>query len=965
MIKNPLRKRRHKTTGLRRDGRRTRLRVVEHLESRCLPAIVFITVNPISDAPVADNQPLITDEDRAEPITVSSSDSNSTSLTFTVVMGPTHGTLSAMSDTMTCTIVPNDTDTPGSTCTASVTYTPDPNYNGPDGFTYKVNDGSADSDSATVTITVNAVNDAPGFTKGQDQIVTDDAGPQVIPGWATNFDAGPPDESGQALAFHVTNNRNELFSVQPAIAPDGTLAFTPKTYGRATVWVQLQDDGGTAAGGEDISSVQPFLITVAKTIDGDPKTQRSNAFTFPDADGNLSTVQIAGPGTAGIVLNGGATNNADIELLMLQGTDPLRTKVSVKVQSASGTDNKTFVGSLRGTGLKSFEAPNSDLGTNGIELTGPQGTLKLHDILDGSHISLGGRATDHLKLTANQVGDVDLTLDGIVDQVVVNSWAGGRLHAGMFGTVQAKQGSFGADLIATGRDAKGVSINSVTAKGAFNGSIMSPGALTSLSVQNGSLTGRITAGRVGKITVQGGDAHLDLTTTLAAAALGRSAALDLLKITGGNWLGGTIDLAAGTRAQSISVGGTRNVGGRVLGPLAIDELLDSFSAGSVADGAELEFGAVRNFSLNGDLGETVGNGGELRFTGSVGALKAGKVRTAVTVGGSLESAMVDQVLADFTIGGNVGSLTLGGLSGHLTIEGNVKSLGVNAFLGTLPTDGAGSLTVRGTANLKAKGQPFRFANSTLFTTNADAYQLEQLRRYDQVGSSWMYGTQFQASANIGPERVSHRGTGTLVLDAVGDQQGDGGYCVRATTRDADSVQVGQTVACWRTDARGTHATELALNNELFSVSATLDSPLVAPAQLRLGQVNSSSAPFTASARGEVEDGTIECDVRGRATVTSKLVRLEFVTVPAGSFLAARVEVSVSLQGRAECDFSGEEDEETFTGSFADMESQTFWAAPGVGALKANTTASLSLRVNRLGSALSRVSTNQELTNFNT
>jgi hypothetical protein len=38
-------------------------------------------------------------------------------------------------------------------------YTPKSNFNGQDTFQYKVNDGTADSNTVTVTITVNAVND--------------------------------------------------------------------------------------------------------------------------------------------------------------------------------------------------------------------------------------------------------------------------------------------------------------------------------------------------------------------------------------------------------------------------------------------------------------------------------------------------------------------------------------------------------------------------------------------------------------------------------------------------------------------------------------------------------------------------------------------------------------------------------------------------------------------------------------
>jgi VCBS repeat-containing protein len=57
-----------------------------------------------------------------------------------LVSGPAHGTLTLNAN-------------------GSFTYTPAANYNGPDSFTYKANDGQADSNVATVSIT-SAVNDA-------------------------------------------------------------------------------------------------------------------------------------------------------------------------------------------------------------------------------------------------------------------------------------------------------------------------------------------------------------------------------------------------------------------------------------------------------------------------------------------------------------------------------------------------------------------------------------------------------------------------------------------------------------------------------------------------------------------------------------------------------------------------------------------------------------------------------------
>ena len=129
----------------------------------------------------------------------------------------------------------------------SFTYTPAADYNGPDSFTYTVSDGLLDATSATtVDLTVDPVNDPPSFTKGADQTVNEDAGAQTVPGWATAMSAGPSDESGQTLSFNVSNDNNPLFSVQPAVAANGTLSYTPaaNANGSATVTVSLSDNGG-------------------------------------------------------------------------------------------------------------------------------------------------------------------------------------------------------------------------------------------------------------------------------------------------------------------------------------------------------------------------------------------------------------------------------------------------------------------------------------------------------------------------------------------------------------------------------------------------------------------------------------------------------------------------------------------------------------------------------------------------
>ncbi|HVO31962.1 MAG TPA: cadherin-like domain-containing protein, partial [bacterium] len=109
---------------------------------------VSITVSPVDDAPVAAADSYLTLEDT--PLSVpagfglltNDSDIDSPSLTAVLATAPAHGTVALAAD-------------------GSFTYTPAPNFNGTDTFTYKANDGTALSAPATVSIYVTPVNDPP------------------------------------------------------------------------------------------------------------------------------------------------------------------------------------------------------------------------------------------------------------------------------------------------------------------------------------------------------------------------------------------------------------------------------------------------------------------------------------------------------------------------------------------------------------------------------------------------------------------------------------------------------------------------------------------------------------------------------------------------------------------------------------------------------------------------------------
>jgi len=104
------------------------------------------TVTAVNNAPVANAQSVSTAEDTAKAITLTGTDVDGDTLTYSIVADPSNGILSGSAP--------------------ALTYTPAANYNGQDSFTFKVNDGTLNSAPATVSITVTAVNNAPIITEG-------------------------------------------------------------------------------------------------------------------------------------------------------------------------------------------------------------------------------------------------------------------------------------------------------------------------------------------------------------------------------------------------------------------------------------------------------------------------------------------------------------------------------------------------------------------------------------------------------------------------------------------------------------------------------------------------------------------------------------------------------------------------------------------------------------------------------
>jgi hypothetical protein len=144
--------------------------------------------------------------------------------------------------------------------------------------------------------------------------VLEDAGAQSIAGWATAISAGPANESAQTVTFNAGNDNAGLFALQPSVAANGALNYTPaaNANGVATVTVTAQDSGG----GSDTSSVHTFTITVGAVND---------APSFI-AGANQSVISLLGaqtvPGWAAGIAPGPADESAQTVTFTVSNNNP-------------------------------------------------------------------------------------------------------------------------------------------------------------------------------------------------------------------------------------------------------------------------------------------------------------------------------------------------------------------------------------------------------------------------------------------------------------------------------------------------------------------------------------------------------------------------------------------------------------------------------------------------------------------
>ena len=220
------------------------------------PAPERADATPPDDDPQTGDRQFTTVEDQPYQGQLGAPESNGAASTYSLAAGPRNGTLSLAAD-------------------GAFTYAPNPNYNGPDRFTVSIADGRGGTQTVEVRIGVTPVNDAP--SSADQEVCLDLCQPYTISPGDLAF-ADPVDAAtGQQHALlnlivgELPSSGTLLFEGQAVLTGQvvsladiaaGKLQYQPGAPGggQASFAFHVQDDGGTADGGQDASVAYRFTL---------------------------------------------------------------------------------------------------------------------------------------------------------------------------------------------------------------------------------------------------------------------------------------------------------------------------------------------------------------------------------------------------------------------------------------------------------------------------------------------------------------------------------------------------------------------------------------------------------------------------------------------------------------------------------------------------------------------------------
>ncbi|RDV24316.1 tandem-95 repeat protein, partial [Alteromonas aestuariivivens] len=421
--------------------------------------------------PVADDQSVSLDENTSLAIMLTGSDSDDDTLSYIVVTNPENGVLSGTA--------PN------------LTYTPDTNFSGADSFTFSVNDGTVDSSTATVSITVNNV------------VVINNAPVAVADSYSVT--EGGTLNGTSVLSNDTDAESDSLTAVQVSSPANGSL-----TLNRDGTFTYVHDGGETTSdsftyqANDGSSNSNTVTVTISITAENDAPVAVADSYSVTeggtlngtsvlsndtDAESDsLSAIQISSPANGSLTLNrdgtftyvhdGGETTSDSFTYQANDGSSNSNT-VTVSISITADNDAPVAVadsysvtegGTLNGTSVLSNDTDAESDSLSAIQISSPaNGSLTLNRDGTFTYVHDGGETTsDSFTYQANDGSSnsntvtvtISITAENDAPVAVADSYSvteGGTLN--------------GTSVLSNDTDAESDSLSAIQISSPANGSL--------------------------------------------------------------------------------------------------------------------------------------------------------------------------------------------------------------------------------------------------------------------------------------------------------------------------------------------------------------------------------------------------------------------------------------------------------------------------------------------------------------